>query len=209
MTEEKKNLYPAYLDLEGINCLVVGGGAVAARKIGTLMECGAKVTVVSPEVGEKVAEAAESGKLDWKKRDYVEGEAAEYMLIIAATGNSEVNREAGLDGLKAGRLVNVVDNPPMCNFVVPSTVRRGELKIAVSTAGACPALTKKLRKKLENDYPETYAELLERLREFRDRLLETVETEAERKQSLERVVYSEELERFIAGDKEPFLELLK
>lgn len=209
MTEAKKNLYPAYLDLEGVSCLVVGGGVVAIRKIGPLLESGAKVTVVSPEAVEKIAEMAKAGKLDWLKRGYEIGEAAEYMLVVAATGNKDVNRKVGLDGLKAGRLMNVVDNPAMCNFIVPSTVKRGELHLALSTSGACPALTKKLRKKLENEYPETYGELLERLRDFRNRLLETVETEAERKQALEKVVYSEELERFIAGDRDPLLELLK
>lgn len=206
---EKKNLYPVYLDLEGVSCLIVGGGTVAGRKIGPLTKSGAKVTVVSPDAGEKVSEAAENGKIDWQKREYRDGEAGEYLLVIAATGNSRVNQKVGLDGHQASRLVNVVDDPALCNFIVPSTLKRGELQIALSTSGACPALAKKLRTDMEKNYPESYGELLELLRNFRNRLIETVETEPARKQALEKVVYSEELEQFIAGDKEPFLELLK
>lgn len=204
-----KNLYPAFLDLGGRKCLVVGGGAVAERKINTLVEAGADVAVVAPEARDEIKAFAESGTIKLELREYRSGEAADYALVVAATGAREVNEQAGRDAMQAGRLVNVVDAPELCNFIVPSVLKRGDLRVAFSTSGACPALAKKMRRDLEAMFPESYGDMLVALREFRLRLISELDTEAERKRRLEAVVNSEEMKKYLGGDESPLLELLK
>jgi siroheme synthase-like protein len=146
-------LYPVGLVVKRRKCLVVGGGRVAARKIGGLLACGAAVTVVAPEVHVAMGELASSGAiaaideppLDVQIRPYRTGEAADYVLVVSATGNSTVDHAVHRDATGAGVWVNVADDPARCSFVLPAVARDGEVSVAVSTAGASPALAVWLR----------------------------------------------------------------
>ncbi|MFC1474417.1 bifunctional precorrin-2 dehydrogenase/sirohydrochlorin ferrochelatase [bacterium] len=209
MNETEKNMYAAFLDLKGLECLLVGGGKVAGRKAGLLLEACAAVTVVAPEAGNRISGLAKSGRLKWEKREYLDGEAADYFLIVAATNNRDLNSRVSRDALNAKRLINAVDMPELCNFYVPSLLKRGELRIALSTSGACPALARKLRKDLEDRYPESYARLVAALRSYRERIIAEVPDGAERKQLIERAVYSPEAERFLEGDEGPLKDMLE
>ena len=146
-------IYPVGLVVKGRRCLVVGGGRVAARKIGGLLACGAAVTVVAPEVHVAIGELTASGviaaidesPLEVHIRPYAPGEAAQYLLVIAATGDVAVDDAVHRDAQSAGVWVNVADNPARCSFVLPAVARDGSVSIAVSTAGASPALAVWLR----------------------------------------------------------------
>jgi len=186
----------------------VGAGKIAGRKAASLLEAGARVKVVAPEAVEKIVKFADSGGLAWEKREYRDGEARDYFLVVAATSDRELNGRVSRDALEAGRLVNAVDMPELCNFYVPSVLKRGELTVAVSTSGACPALARKIRRDIEHSFPENYSRLVSMLRAYREKVLAGVPGEAERKKLIEDAVYSEEAEKFLKGDEEPLKGLL-
>ena len=209
MARRKNPMYPMFLDLEGTDCLVVGGGAVAERKVESLLECGAKVTVVSPQATDALRSLAAEGKAEFRERAYEAGEAARYFLVIAATNDEAANKMISEDARAAGRLVNVVDVPDLCGFYVPASVRRGELTKAISTGGAAPALAKKIRRDLEAAFPPSYAALLEKLREFREKLIQSEPDEKKRMRIMSKVAGSPEIEMFLKGDEAPLGALLK
>ena len=201
-------MVPFFIDLSEQACLVVGAGRVAERKIRTLLAAGANVTVIAPAVAASVRELAEAQSLNWHERAYRDGEARGYFLTVAATDNEAVNKWVSRDACEAGRLVNVVDVPGLSNIYASAVVQRGELQIAVSTSGACPALAKRLREEMEDRFPASYGPLLSRLRLFRADLRDTVADPSERKAILDRVVRSDELARFLEGDEAPLEDLL-
>jgi siroheme synthase-like protein len=149
-------IYPVGLVVKGRRCLVVGGGRVAARKIGGLLACGAAVSVVAPEVHVAIGELTDSGviaaidesPLEVQIRPYAAGEAAHYVLVIAATGDPAVDDAVYEDAQSAGVWVNVADDPSRCSVVLPAVARDGPVSIAVSTAGASPALAGWLRDRI-------------------------------------------------------------
>jgi len=159
--------YPIVLNLSGRRALVVGGGEVALRKARALADAGAHVRVVAPKL---VAGFTEDGRFECLaaryERHYLEGAR----VAVAATDDEAVNRQVARDARAAGVLVNVVDRPELCDFIVPAQVRRGDLLIAISTSGAAPALAKRLRERLEKEFGPEYATLLEVLREVREDL---------------------------------------
>ena len=149
--------YPAFLDLRGKRCIVVGGGSVALRKVEGLLEVGAAVTVIAPE---HVALPAEVSVL---RRVYQPGDLAGARLVIAATNDSAVNAEVAREAEERGILVNVVDDPARCSFILPALLRRGALCLAISTGGASPTFARRLREQLEAQFGPEYAALLELL----------------------------------------------
>jgi precorrin-2 dehydrogenase/sirohydrochlorin ferrochelatase len=151
--------YPIYLNLKAQKCLVVGGGDVAYRKAAALLERGAEVVVVSPELCPALIELAENQQVDVRRREYQPEDQKGALIIIAATDDSEVNRTVARNGREAGRLVNVVDDPENSTFIVPSCLTRGDINIAVSTSGRSPALARKLRLKLEKELDQEYSAL--------------------------------------------------
>jgi siroheme synthase-like protein len=155
--------YPVNLVLAGRPCLVVGGGAVARRKVDGLLECGAIVTVVAPEVDAELAALP----VRVERRGYEPGEAAGYRLVIAATGDASVNQEIYDDGEAAGVWVNAADDPERCSFTLPSVMRRGPLQVTVSTGGRSPAMAAWLRRRIEADLGAEYEVLLRLLSEVR------------------------------------------
>ena len=159
--------YPVTLIVEGRPCLVVGGGPVAARKAGALLECGARVRVVAERVGPEIRALA----AEWEERPYRAGEAGRYWLVATATDDPEVSREVAADAEAAGVLVNAADDPERCSFFLPAVARRGRVSVAVSTEGASPALARWLRDRLAEDCvgPE-YGVLADLLAERRDEI---------------------------------------
>lgn len=152
--------YPVNLDLAGRRCLVVGGGAVADRKVQGLLEAGAVVTVVAPDVC--AALAARTG-VDIIRRPYRRGEVAGHWVVIAATDDAEVNRAVFVDGEASGVWVNGADDPENCSFTLPSVLRRGDLTVSVSTGGRSPAMARWLRLRLAEELGPEYEVLLDLL----------------------------------------------
>ena len=139
--------YPVFLDLAGVRVLLVGGGAVAYRKAGSLADAGAVITVVAPEVVAELATLA----AEVLRRPYVGGEAAAYQLVITATDDVAVNARVAADARAAGVWVNSADDPVNCSFILPAVARRGLITVAVSTGGASPALAGHLRSRIADD----------------------------------------------------------
>ena len=153
-------LYPVNLVVEGRRCLVVGGGAVAARKVAGLLACGAAVHVVAPDVGDEVR--ALPG-VTFSERPYRAGDLEGFRLVVAATDDRAVNGAVYRDAEAAGVWVNGADDPEHCSFTLPSVVRRGSLLVTVSTGGRSPALARWLRQRLEREIGPEYAVLLDLL----------------------------------------------
>lgn len=177
----EKTFYPIFLQLKNKICVVVGGGDVAARKVTALLECGAVVRVVSPDLLPELAARAASNLIQVSRLPFNEESLTDAFIVIAATNNRLVNRQVAEYCRDRGILVNVVDAPDLCDFIVPATVRRGPLTLAVSTGGKLPAMARKIRIKLEEDFDEAYGELLTALGEARTQVLTEVTDSARRK----------------------------
>lgn len=156
--------YAVNLELTGQRVLVVGGGAVAARKVRGLLQVGAVVTVVAPDA---VADLADDPDVRWHQREYRRGEAASYRLVFTATDDAKVNAQVARDCRAANVFVNSADDPGNCSFTLPAVVQRGNLQLAVSTNGRSPAFARWVRSKLEAEYTDVHARLLDLLAEVR------------------------------------------
>ncbi|MBW2574124.1 MAG: bifunctional precorrin-2 dehydrogenase/sirohydrochlorin ferrochelatase [Deltaproteobacteria bacterium] len=163
--------YPVNLDIRNRKCLVVGGGTVGTRKVMTLLNCGAKVTVVSSDVAEKLQELSDGDIIKLEKRPFQISDLDEMFLVMGATDNQEINREIHSEAERLGVLCNIADRPEVCNFILPAIVNRGDLIIAISTSGKSPAFAKKIRKDLEKVFGTEYAEFLKLMGEIRNKLL--------------------------------------
>jgi len=163
--------YPVNLDIRNRKCLVVGGGAVGTRKVMTLLDCGAKVTVVSIDVAEKLQKLADNDIIKLEKRPFQISDFDEMFLVMGATDNQEINREIHSEAERLGVLCNIADRPEDCNFILPAIVNRGDLIIAISTSGKSPAFAKKIRKDLEKEFGTEYSEFLKLMGEIRNKLL--------------------------------------
>jgi len=148
------DLFPIFLKLTGRRCLVVGAGNLAESKIESLRAAHAQVTVIAPEASAKILELAASGEVVYEQREYADGDVAGgYFLAVTATNVPAVNRAVYLEAVAKNVICNAVDDPPYCDFYFPSVVRRGDLQIAISTAGASPALAQRLRKEINAQLP--------------------------------------------------------
>lgn len=197
-----KAYYPVCLDLNGRLCVIVGGGKVAQRKAKTLASYGADVVVIAPEVTEELLGLETDGLATVEQRGYVRGDLQGAFLAVCATDSEEVNRAVFAEAQDRGCLVNVVDVPELCNFIVPSIVRRGGLQIAISTGGAAPTVAKRLRKRFQEEFGEEWAEYVSLLGEVRVLVLEGVPGgETARKPIFERIADSDLLERLRAGER--------
>jgi len=163
--------YPVNLDIRNRKCLVVGGGAVGTRKVMTLLDCGAKVIVVSNEVTQQVFELADNGSIVLKNRPFQISDLHKMFLVIGATDNPELNRQIHSEAERLGMLCNIADRPEVCNFILPAIVNRGDLIIAISTSGKSPAFAKKIRKDLEKEFGTEYEEFLKLMGRIRNKLL--------------------------------------
>lgn len=164
--------YPAFLDLRGKQCVVIGAGEVALRKIRMLLDCGAKVTVVSPTACREVSRLAKAGAVELRRRSYRRGDLKSAAVVVSATNRRKINQAVEEEARRRRVLINVVDDPGRSDFIVPSFFRRGGLTIAVSTSGMSPALARKIRMKLEAEFGTAYVSLLELVEEIRSQLRE-------------------------------------
>jgi precorrin-2 dehydrogenase len=194
--------YPAILDLAGRRCLVVGAGKVGAGKITNLLNAGAEVRVVSLEATDEVRLLADEGKIDLQLRAYDSTDLEGCFLVIAATERRETNVQVSNDAERRQMLCNVVDVPDLCNFILPSIMRQGDLAIAVSTAGASPALARKIRLEIEQTYGEEYEIAMELLGSLREELKKRYPDPHDRKVIFERIVYSDLIDLIRADDAE-------
>ncbi len=163
--------YPINLDIQNKNCLVVGGGGVGTRKVDNLIKCGAKVTIISPEISNKLQDLSKTEPLTLKFRPYRSADLEGMFLVIGATDNEALNQQISRDAEARNTLCNIADRPEVCNFILPAVVRRDDLLITVSTSGKSPALSKKLRIKLERQFGQEYGDLLKLMGAIRKKLL--------------------------------------
>jgi precorrin-2 dehydrogenase/sirohydrochlorin ferrochelatase len=154
-------MYSVLLDITGKLCAVIGGGSVAERKVKCLLESGAVVRVVSPEVTGDLAVLADQGTIEWRQKSYADEDLDGAVLVFAATNSREVQERICRKAEKNGQLINVADDPVSCSFHVPATVRRGDLTLAVSTSGKSPAVAAIIRQQLEEEFGPEYATLLQ------------------------------------------------
>jgi len=161
------SLFPIMLNLDKKNCLVVGGGEVATRKVQDLLSCGARVKVVAPLITASISQWADQGLVEYKSRLFNTADIDGMIVVISATNNEIVNREIANQCRTRGILVNVVDDPPNCDFFIPAVVRRGALAITVGTEGKSPLLARRIKEELEAQYGEEYAQLVDLLGEAR------------------------------------------
>jgi siroheme synthase-like protein len=162
--------YPAFLNIRGRRCVVIGGGGVALRKVRGLLECGAQVTVISPAFHPTLIQLAEAGRITPVYREFEPVDLAGALIAIAATDVRAINRKVAEEARDRGVLVNVVDSPEQSDFIIPSSFRRGGLSVAISTGGMSPALARKIRTKLEDIFGEEFALLLSMIADVRSAL---------------------------------------
>jgi precorrin-2 dehydrogenase len=193
-------LYPIFLDLAGRRCLVVGGGSAGAEKAERLLDHGALVRVVSPTLAPVLAELAASGSLEHREREYRAEDLDGCVLAIAATGVGEADAAVARDAGARGLPVSVAGAPTLGSFVGASSVRRGDMTIAVSTGGASPGLARYLRADLEERYGPEWGELAALLGELRAELLAAVPDHGDRRRAIARVMATDVLQRLAAGD---------
>ncbi|MFO8101241.1 MAG: bifunctional precorrin-2 dehydrogenase/sirohydrochlorin ferrochelatase [Dehalococcoidia bacterium] len=160
--------YPAFLDLRNKRCVVVGGGGVALRKVEMLLEHQAQVTVISPRLCEELERL--EGKVTIAGRGYQKGDLEGAFVVVAATDDPVTNERIATDAEERGMLINVVDVPSLSNFIVPSYLKRGDLTVAVSTGGKSPALARRIRSCLEEEFGPEYADLIAVAEEVRSEL---------------------------------------
>jgi precorrin-2 dehydrogenase / sirohydrochlorin ferrochelatase len=184
--------YIACLKLKGRRCLVIGGGDVGLEKVEGLLVCDADVTLIAPLAHPELDELAGEGSIRWEKRPYAgPADLDGAFLAIAATDDSEVNIGVYNDAERRAMLVNVVDVPPLCNFILPAIVRSGPLAIAISTAGASPALAKRMKREVSELFGEEYARLAVVLNDARGWAKASLPTYQDRKEFFEGIVNGE------------------
>src|SRR5918992_702406 len=191
--------YIACLRLTGRRCLVVGGGEIGLEKGEGLLACDGDVVLVAPDAVPELRELAAERSIEWLRREYETGDLERTFIAIAATDDTDTNIRVFEDAERRAMLVNIVDVPPLCNFILPAIVRTGPLAIAISTAGASPALAKRIKSEIADEYGEPYARLAELLNEVRGWAKGTLPTYQDRKAFFESIVN---------GDPDP-VELLR
>ena len=203
--------YIACLKLTGRRCLVVGGGDIGLEKVEGLLACDAKVVLVAPDAIEPLQQLAAEGSIEWERREYRPEDLERTFIAIAATNDTDVNIAVYNDAERRAMLVNIVDVPPLCNFILPAIVRTGPLAIAISTAGASPALAKRMKREVSELFGEEYARLAIILNDARGWAKGTLPTYQDRKEFFEGIVNGDPdpIELLRAGDEAAVLELIR
>lgn len=203
------HLFPIYLDLSGKNCLIIGGGQVAERKVENLLDYEVNVIVVSPEAEEPIKQWAQEGIIVWRAREFEEADLEEVYMVFVATNDGLVNQTAVELCRQKGILANAVDDPPNCDFFIPSIIRRNSLVLAISTEGKSPLFARRLREELEDLITPVYGEFVDILGEIRSHIKDIVPDIELRKKIFQSLVDSDILDLLKAGEKERARERIK
>src|SRR4051794_72112 len=202
--------YIACLRLTGRRCVVVGGGEIGLEKVEGLLACDGRVVLIAPEAEPELERLAREGSIEWVRREYETGDLEATFIAIAATDDTDINIAVYNDAEERAMLVNVVDVPPLCNFILPAIFRSGPLAIAISTAGASPALAKRMRNQIAEEYGEPYARLAELLNEVRGWAKGSLPTYQDRKEFFETIVNGDPdpIELLRSGDEQAVRDLI-
>ena len=202
--------YPLNLLLNNRAVAVIGGGGVAERKVLSLLDTGAKITVIAPKATKKIKSLATKKKVVLNLRDFVHDDLKGKLLIFAATNSEEVNKQVAHAARKKGILVNCVDDPQECDFFVPSFFRRGSFVLAVSTGGKVPALSKKIRRDIELSYGARFAEYVKLLAKVREKIYQKISLSFQQKKDLiEKLIESNILSLLKEGKKKEAAKLIQ
>ncbi len=202
-------LYPIFLNLKNKKCLVVGGGKVAERKVKALARCGAQIYVISPQLTIVLQNMVKRGLILYRCGYYQASDLENIFLVIGATNDNTVNHAVAGDCMKRNIMVNIVDDPPRCNFFMPSVVHRGSLKLAISTGGSSPRLAKIIRRKLEQEFGPAFAEFNYFLGTVRRQIKERVADPVRREMILSNLVDETTYTLVKQGDLEQAKERVK
>jgi siroheme synthase-like protein len=203
--------YIACLRLTGRRCLVIGG-EIGLEKVEGLLACDGDVTLIAPEAVAELESLAAEGSIAWERREYGGPQDLEgVFIVIAATDDTDINIRVYEDAERRAMLVNIVDVPPLCNFILPAIVRTGPLAIAISTAGASPALAKRMKRQIADEYGEPYARLAVLLNDARGWAKGTLPTYQDRKDFFEGIVNGDPdpVELLRQGDEQAVRELIE
>ncbi|MBM7614715.1 precorrin-2 dehydrogenase/sirohydrochlorin ferrochelatase family protein [Alkaliphilus hydrothermalis] len=181
--------YPVMLNIEGKNCTVIGGGRVAQRKVKSLLEHGARATVIAPKTTEKLEKMADEGVIHLKKRPYEKGDLKGSYLVYVATDIPEVNEACYQEAEELGIMINIVDVPQLCDFIVPAIHRQGSLTLTVSTDGKSPMFSRRIRDELEVAYGPQYQHIIDTMGEIRKKALEEIDDIEVRRELFHRLTY--------------------
>lgn len=201
--------YPVFLNLTDKKVLVVGGGLVAQRKVETLLEHGASISVVSRDLTPRLTELVKTQRIAFVGSEFTEEHLAVVFLVIAATDDPMLNHRVSMDAQERGLLINAVDQPEDCNFIVPSILRRGDLQVAISTSGKSPALARKIRQELELQFGQEYEKLLLLMGSVREQVLSRGLPQEENRRIFKEIVESDMLEAIAQRDRERVKKILK
>ena len=180
--------YPIFLDIEGRDVAIIGGGNVCARKAETMMNYGARVTVISPQCTEEIEQWAASGRLGLRRKRYDEGDLDGANIVIASTDDQSVNEQVAADCRRRRIPVNVVDVTPLCEFIVPAIVDKGSVHIAISTEGKSPALARTLKEELRRTVGPEYTEVNDALGTLRESAKRALATDVDRKRFFDDII---------------------
>jgi len=194
------SFYPICLDLKGRPCVVVGGGRVSERKVLGLLSCSAQVSVISPTLTAELLRRHNEGSIVWIDREYRPGDLKQAFLVIAATDDKETQKQVYEEAAAHNLLLNVADVPRLCNFILPATVRRGDLFISISTAGKSPALARKLRMELEKKFGVEYRALVDILGVIRPVILASGLAQSDNEQLFKQLLHDDMADWIRAGD---------
>ena len=193
--------YPIFIELADRRAVVIGGGAVALRKAQILLDAGAKLVVVAKKIDDTLVAACKNCNAELIESEYSKVHlSSSAVIVIAATNNYQLNKQVYKDCQELNILCNVVDQPKLCDFFVPAVVKRGNLQIAISTDGNCPAYAGYLRKKLEQIFTEKHGEFLVELEEFRKKIIKHITDSDGRKALLDKLVDDESFDYFVKND---------
>jgi len=202
VNEKTMAYYPIFLELKGKKILVVGGGQVAERKIEALLDCGAEIKIVSLKLTDKLHKIVENHGLHYLQEEFQEKYLDGVFLVIAATDDRSLNHKISTTAQEKGLLINAVDQPPDCNFIVPSIVKKGDLQIAISTSGKSPALARKLREQLDSQFGDEYKDFLVLMGLLRKEILSKGLSQKENSRIFHEIVESDILEALARNDRE-------
>ena len=187
--------YPIMLDISGKKCVVIGGGPVAERKVCSLLEYHAEVTVISPKLTERLTLLYEEKKIYFINRIYLRGDLKDFYLVYVAVGDSVVNKECLEESKEEKNLINVVDVPNMSEFIAPAYIKKGDITVSISTNGKSPMLCRKIKEDIEELLKDISEEYINVLAELRNVVLNEVCAIEKRKKILEKIVYSDVMDR--------------